>query len=93
MRRTDRIRAALGLTPAPCTSRLIPVAAALVLVTLVLSSSGCLFFGQEPIDEGIVRTEQADVYSSTALVSLKVASVKQGDIVDILSRESVQGPT
>ena len=93
MRRTDRIRAAFGLEPACRPSRRIPVAVALVLISIALPSWGCLFFGEEPIDEGIVRTELADVYSSTALVSLKVASVKRGDIVDILSRESVQGPT
>jgi len=70
---------------------LLPLLVALAVAAL--PSQGCLFFDVEPIDEGIVRTEQADVYSSTALVSLKVASVKRGDIVDILSRESVQGPT
>ena len=93
MRRTERIRAAFGLVNASRSTRLIRVVLVLTLIPLVLPASGCLFFREEPIDEGIVRTEQADVYSSTALVSLKVASVKRGDIVDILSRESVQGPT
>lgn len=91
MRRTDRIRAAFGLEPSSRSFRLFPLL--VVLAVAALPSQGCLFFDVEPIDEGIVRTEQADVYSSTALVSLKVASVKRGDIVDILSRESVQGPT
>ncbi len=91
MRRTDRIRAAFGLEPSSHSFRLFPLL--VVLAVAALPAQGCLFFDVEPIDEGIVRTEQADVYSSTALVSLKVASVKRGDIVDILSRESVQGPT
>ncbi|MBK6314578.1 MAG: hypothetical protein IPF53_09770 [Blastocatellia bacterium] len=91
MRRTDRIRAAFGLEATSRSLRLLPLL--VVLAVAALPSQGCLFFDVEPIDEGIVRTEQADVYSSTALVSLKVASVKRGDIVDILSRESVQGPT
>lgn len=91
MRRTDRIRAAFGLEPSSRSFRLFPLL--VVLAVAALPAQGCLFFDVEPIDEGIVRTEQADVYSSTALVSLKVASVKRGDIVDILSRESVQGPT
>ena len=91
MRRTDRIRAAFGLEATSRSLRLLPLL--VVLAVAALPAQGCLFFDVEPIDEGIVRTEQADVYSSTALVSLKVASVKRGDIVDILSRESVQGPT
>ena len=91
MRRTDRIRAAFGLGTTSRSVGLLPLLVALAVAAL--PSQGCLFFDVEPIDEGIVRTEQADVYSSTALVSLKVASVKRGDIVDILSRESVQGPT
>lgn len=63
------------------------------LFTLLLPSQGCLFSDSEVIDSGVVRTEQAKVYSSTALVALEVAQVKQGDVVDILRRESVTGPT
>lgn len=63
------------------------------LVAATVASSGCLFSDEHPIDEGVVRSEQADVYSSTALVALKVASVKRGDVVDILRREDVTGPT
>ena len=40
-----------------------------------------------------MRSEQADVYSSTALVALKVTTVKRGDTVEILRREPVTGPT
>ncbi|MCC6745434.1 MAG: SH3-like domain-containing protein [Acidobacteria bacterium] len=65
----------------------------MLLLASGVPATGCLFFDEAPIDEGIIRSEQADVYSSTALVSLTVASVKRGDQVDILRRESVQGPT
>jgi hypothetical protein len=60
---------------------------------IALLSTGCLFSDEKPIDEGIVRSEQADVYSSTALVALKVTTVNRGDTVDILRREAVTGPT
>lgn len=93
MRRTDRIRAALGPNVNARSMRRIRVGMLLAVIAFGLPATSCLFFREDPIDEGIVRTEQADVYSSTALVSLKVASVKRGDVVDILSRESVQGPT
>lgn len=93
MTRTDRIRRALRwnvVCPSP--RRLAALAFVLILASSV-PATGCLFFDEAPIDEGIIRSEQADVYSSTALVSLTVASVKRGDQVDILRRESVQGPT
>lgn len=93
MTSTSRIRAAIRFERALRLFGTQTVVFALVLSLVALPSSGCLFFGEKPIDEGIIRTEQADVYSSTALVSLTVASVKRGDVVDILSRESVQGPT
>lgn len=63
------------------------------LLAAMCGSTGCTVFGDAPIDRGVVRTEQADVYSSTALVALKVATVKRGDIVDIMQREAVVGPT
>lgn len=69
---------------------------ALMVGTLLAASvlaSGCIFSDESPIDEGVVRSEQADVYSSTALVALKVTTVKRGDTVDILRREAVTGPT
>jgi len=91
MRSTDLLRAALD--PAPRLRALLRAVLAVAVAGASLPASGCLFFDEKPIDEGIVRTEQADVYSSTALVSLKVASVKRGDVVDILRKESVQGPT
>lgn len=93
MTRTERIRAALRRNLRCRSQRVLSFVLIVGIATLVLPSTGCLFFGESPIDQGIVRSEQADVYSSTALVSLTVASVKRGDIVDILSRESVQGPT
>jgi hypothetical protein len=77
----------------PSPSRLLRAAALGALVAASALASGCIFSGEEPIDEGIVRSEQADVYSSTALVALKVTTLKRGDTVDILSRTSVTGPT
>ena len=64
-----------------------------VLLAGMCASTACTVFGDAPIDEGIVRSDQADVYSSTALVALKVATVKRGDTVDIMRREAVVGPT
>jgi hypothetical protein len=55
--------------------------------------TGCIFSGAGEGEKGVVRSEQADVYSSTALVALKVATVKRGDVVYIIKRESVAGPT
>jgi hypothetical protein len=63
------------------------------LLAVSLATGGCIFSHEKPIDEGVVRSEQADVYSSTALVALKVATVKRGDVVDIMRREAVTGPT
>jgi hypothetical protein len=54
---------------------------------------GCLFSVADESEKGVVRSQQADVYSSTALVALKVATVKRGDVVYIIKRESVAGPT
>lgn len=71
----------------------VPRLAACALLAVAALSSGCIFNDEKAIDEGVVRTDQADIYSSTALVALKVASVKRGDTLDILGRESVTGPT
>jgi hypothetical protein len=76
-----RIRAAAALAFACC------------LLASTVAISGCIFSDEKPIDEGIVRSESADVYSSTALVALKVATVKRGDVLDILGKEDVTGPT
>jgi hypothetical protein len=70
--------------------RIVLVAA---LLAASLGTAGCLLSDADVVDEGVVRSETADVFSSTALVSLKVASVKRGDQVEILRRESVAGPT
>src|SRR5215471_17131092 len=81
--------------PSPSPSlrtRLRALMAGTLLAASVLAS-GCIFSDETPIDEGVVRSEQADVYSSTALVALKVTTVKRGDTVDILRREAVTGPT
>jgi hypothetical protein len=67
--------------------------ALLALAAALLLTQGCLFSDDEAAQGGVVRSEQADVYSSTALVALKVATVKKGDRVEILRRESVTGPT
>lgn len=93
MTRTDRIRRALGWNVVCPSPRRLRALAFVLLLASGVPATGCLFFDEAPIDEGIIRSEQADVYSSTALVSLTVASVKRGDQVDILRRESVQGPT
>ncbi len=71
----------------------LPIVVAGALLSSVILTDGCIFSNEKAIDEGVVRSEQADVYSSTALVALKVASVKRGDSVDILRREAVTGPT
>lgn len=63
------------------------------MLASTLLAQGCIFSDETPIDKGVVRSEQAEVYSSTALVALKVATVKRGDQVDILRRETVTGPT
>ena len=70
-----------------------PRALALVLTCLLLTASGCLFSNTEEGEKGIVRSEVAEVYSSTAMVALKVATLKRGDEVRILKEESVTGPT
>jgi hypothetical protein len=67
--------------------------AAALSALLALASTGCLFVDEEAIDEGIVRSETADVFSSTALVALKVATVHRGQEVDILRRTTVTGTT
>jgi hypothetical protein len=74
-------------------SHLLRAACLGVALCASLFATGCIFSNEKPIDEGIVRTEQADVYASTALVALKVASVKRGDTVDIMRREAITGPT
>jgi hypothetical protein len=76
-----RLRAASALAFACC------------LLASALATGGCIFSDEKPMDEGIVRSETADVYSSTALVALKVATVKRGDVLDILRKEDVTGPT
>jgi uncharacterized protein YgiM (DUF1202 family) len=65
----------------------------LALVAALLLTQACLFSDAESSQKGVVRSETADVYSSTALVALKVATVKKGDRVEILREESVTGPT
>lgn len=72
---------------------LAPIGVAGLVAASALLLQGCLFSNVDKIDEGIVRAETADVYSSTALVALKVATVNRGQEVDILRRESVAGPT
>jgi hypothetical protein len=64
-----------------------------VCACALLALGGCLFSGNDEGEKGVVRSQQADVYSSTALVALKVATVKRGDVVYIIKRESVAGPT
>jgi hypothetical protein len=78
--------------PTPPRTAGLGVALALTFA-ITLLASGCIFSDEQPIDQGIVRSEQADVYSSTALVALKVATVKRGDTVDILRKEAITGPT
>ena len=65
----------------------------LILALATLPAEGCIFSEDESAEEGVVRSEQADIYSSTALVALKVATVRKGDQVVILRKESVTGPT
>ena len=67
--------------------------ALLALAAALLLTQACLFSEDESSKKGVVRSETADVYSSTALVALKVATVKKGDRVEILREESVTGPT
>jgi hypothetical protein len=74
-------------------SRLLRAALVGALAAAASLAAGCIFSDEQPIDEGIVRSEQADVYSSTALVALKVTTLKRGDTVDILRREAITGPT
>jgi len=69
------------------------IALSAVVLCATLSVGGCLFAGDGEGEKGIVRSQQADVYSSTALVALKVATLKRGDSVYIIKRESVAGPT
>jgi hypothetical protein len=64
-----------------------------LLLASTLLAAGCVFSDDAGTEKGLVRSEQADVYSSTALVALKVATLKRGDAVEILRREAVTGPT
>ena len=64
-----------------------------LLLASTLFAAGCVFSDDSAEEKGLVRSEQADVYSSTALVALKVATLKRGDAVQILRREAVTGPT
>jgi hypothetical protein len=74
-------------------ARALSAALALALAAPLLLAQGCLFGSSEEGEQGVVRTEKAEVYSSTAMVALKVATLKRGDEVRILKRESVTGPT
>jgi hypothetical protein len=73
--------------------RLLSTAIACALLASTLLTSGCVFSGDVSAVDGIVRSEQADVYSSTALVALKVATLKRGDTVEILGSQAVTGAT
>lgn len=74
-------------------ARALSAALVLALLPILLATQACLFSSSETGEKGVVRSESAEVYSSTAMVALKVATLKRGDQVQILKREKVTGPT